>query len=313
MMSATANADTLVTLFGGSGFLGRHVARALAERHYRLRVAVRRPYLAVRQLGQPGQIETVRADVRVPRMVEAAVRDAEVVINLVGILFERGEQQFDAVQAKGAGLVARAAAQTGARLVHVSAIGADADSRAAYARSKAQGEALVLAEAPEATIFRPSIIFGPEDQFFNRFAAMARISPFLPLIGGGHTRFQPVFVDDVAHAIAKAAAGDTKPGTTYELGGPDVRTFKELMKFVLATTGQRRLLVPIPFILAELQATILQFLPTPPLTPGQVELLKHDNVVSASARREGRTLEALGIKPGSIAAIVPTYLGRFRS
>jgi len=143
--------------------------------------------------------------------------------------------QFDAVQAKGAGSVARAAAQTGARLVHVSAIGADADSRAAYARSKAQGEALVLAEAPEATIFRPSIIFGPEDQFFNRFAAMARISPFLPLIGRGHARFQPVFVGDVAHAIAKAASGDTKPGTTYELGGPDVRTFKELIEFVLAT------------------------------------------------------------------------------
>jgi len=246
-------------------------------------------------------------------MVEAAVRDAEVVINLVGILFERGEQQFDAVQAKGAGSVARAAAQTSARLVHVSAIGADADSRAAYARSKAQGEALVLAEAPEATIFRPSIIFGPEDQFFNRFAAMARISPFLPLIGGGHTRFQPVFVGDVAHAIAKAAAGDTKPGTTYELGGPDVRTFKELIEFVLATAGQRRLLMPVPFALAELQASVLQFLSTPPLTPGQVELLKRDNVVSAAAKREGRTLEALGIEPASIAAIVPTYLRRFRS
>jgi len=310
-MSATANA--VVTVFGGSGFLGRHVARALAERHYRLRVAVRRPHLAIRQLGRPGQIEAVRADVRIPRMVEAAVRDAEVVINLVGILFERGEQQFDAVQARGAGLVARAAARTGARLVHVSAIGADANSCAAYARSKAQGEALVLADAPEAAIFRPSIIFGPEDQFFNRFAAMARISPFLPLIGGGHTRFQPVFVGDVAHAIAKAAAGDTKPGTTYELGGPDIRTFKELMEFVLEETGQRRLLVPIPFLLAELQASVLQFLPTPPLTPGQVELLKRDNVVSAAAEREGRTLEALGIEPASIAAIVPTYLRRFRS
>jgi len=171
----------------------------------------------------------------------------------------------------------------------------------------------VLAEAPEATIFRPSIIFGPEDQFFNRFAAMARISPFLPLIGGGHTRFQPVFVGDVAHAIAKAAAGDTKPGTTYELGGPDVRTFKELIEFVLATAGQRRLLVPVPFALAELQASVLQFLSTPPLTPGQVELLKRDNVVSAAAKREGRTLEALGIEPASIAAIVPTYLRRFRS
>jgi len=310
-MSTTANADTLVTLFGGSGFLGRHVARALAERHYRLRVAVRRPYLAVRQLGRPGRIEAVRADVRIPRLVEAAVRDAEVVINLVGILSERGEQRFDAVQAEGAGSVARAAARTGARLVHVSAIGADADSPAAYARSKAQGEALVLAEAPQATIFRPSIVFGPEDEFFNRFAAMARISPVLPLLGGGHTRFQPVFIGDVAHAIAKAAAGDTKAGTTYELGGPEVWTFTELIEFTLAAIGQRRLLLPVPVAVAELQAAVLQFLPTPPLTPGQVELLKHDNVVSAAAKREGRTLEALGIEPASMAAIVPTYLRRF--
>ena len=310
-MSATANADTLVTLFGGSGFLGRHVARALAGRHYRVRVAVRRPYLALRQLGRPGQIEAVRADVRIPRLVEAAVRDAAVVINLVGILSERGEHRFDAVQAEGAGSVARAAARTGARLVHVSAIGADADSRAAYARSKAQGEALVLAEAPEATIFRPSIMFGPDDEFFNRLATMARISPFLPLLGGGHTRFQPVFVGDVADAIVKAAAGDTRPGTTYELGGPEVWTFTELVEFVLAAIGQRQLLVPVPFALAELQAAVLQFLPTPPLTPGQVELLKHDNVVSAAAKREGRTLAALGIEPASIAAIVPTYLRSF--
>ena len=312
-MSANANADPLVTLFGGSGFLGRHVARTLAERHYRLRVAVRRPYLAVRQLGRPGQIETVRADVRIPRTVEAAVRDAAIVINLVGILSERGEQQFDAVQAKGAGSVARAAARTGSRLVHISAIGADAGSPAAYARSKAQGEALVLAEVPEATIFRPSIVFGPDDDFFNRLAAIAQISPFLPLIGGGHTLFQPVFVGDVAHAIAKAAASDTKPGMTYELGGPEVRTFKELIEFVLEALGQHRVLVPIPFALAELQASVLQFLPTPPLTPGQVELLKRDNVVSAAAKREGRTLEALGIEPASIEAIVPTYLRRFRN
>lgn len=311
-MSATANAGTLVTLFGGSGFLGRYVARALAERHYRLRVAVRRPHLVGRQLGRPGQIEAVRADLRIRSTVEAAVRDAQVVINLVGILSERGAQQFDAVQAMGAGSVARAAARTGARLVHVSALGADADSPAAYARSKAQGEALALAAAPAATIFRPSIIFGPEDEFFNRLAATARISPFLPLIGGGRTRFQPVFVGDVAHAIAKAAAGDAKPGTIYELGGPDVLTFEELIEFVLATTGQRRLLVPIPFAFAALPAAVLQFLPTPPLTPGQVELLKHDNVVSAAAQREGRTLEALGIEPAAIAAVVPGYLRRER-
>jgi len=189
-MSANANGAALVTLFGGSGLIGRHVARTLSRRNYRVRIAVRRPYLVGRQATRSRQIEAVRADVRIARTVEAAVRGAAVVINLAGILFERGEQRFDAVHAQGAGSIARAAARTGARLVHVSALGADADSRAAYARSKAQGEALVLAEAPEATVFRPSIVFGPEDEFINRFAAMARILPVLPLIGGGETRFQ---------------------------------------------------------------------------------------------------------------------------
>ena len=166
----------------------------------------------------------------------------------------------------------------------------------------------MLAEVPGATIFRPSIMFGPHDDFFNRFAAMARILPFLPLIGGGDTRFQPVFVGDVANAIAKAVGGQTRPGTIYELGGPDVRTFKELMEFVLSTIGRQRLLVPIPFAIAELQASVLQFLPRPPLTPEQVELLKRDNVVSREAEQEGRTLAALDIDPASFEAVVPTYL-----
>jgi uncharacterized protein YbjT (DUF2867 family) len=312
-MSAAANADALVTIFGGSGFLGRHVVRALARRHDRLRVAVRHPHLARRLLraDEPSRIEIVRADVRSPDMVEAAVRGAGTVINLVGILVEQGEQRFDAVQARGAGTVARAAARAGARLVHVSAIGADPHARARYAMSKARGETLVLAAAPAATILRPSIIFGPGDEFLNRFAAMARVSPVLPLIGGGLTRFQPVFVEDVAHAVAKAVAGDTRPGTIYELGGPDVRTFRQLLEFVLATSGLRRVLVPIPFAIAGLQASVLQFLPTSPLTPDQVALLEHDNVVSAAAGQEGRTLEGLGIAPASMEAVVPTYLRRF--
>src|SRR3954463_10395179 len=212
--------ETLVTVFGGSGFLGRHVVRALAREGYRIRPAVRRPDLAghLQPLGRVGQIHAVQANVRYPASVEAAVRDADVVINLCGILFERGKQTFEAVQADGAAAVARAAAGVGARLIHVSALGADPDSPAAYARAKAAGETAVLSTVPDATVLRPSIIFGPEDDFFNRFAALARISPALPLIGGGETRFQPVFVGDVAQAITRAVGGKTERGTIYELG-----------------------------------------------------------------------------------------------
>ena len=246
-------------MLGGSGFLGRHVVRALANRHYRIRVAVRRPELCghLQPLGRVGQIHAVQANVRYPQSVAAVVRDADVVVNLVGILFERGRQRFDAVQAEGAEAVARAAGAVGARMVHVSAIGADANSTSHYARSKAEGEQQVLAAHPGATIMRPSIVFGPEDSFFNRFAALARISPALPLAGGGHTRFQPVFAGDVAEAIAIAVDGGSRPGTIYELGGPDVRTFRELMDFVLATIERRRLLVPIPFAAMKLQAACL--------------------------------------------------------
>ncbi len=313
-MAMKSKFDTLVTVFGGSGFLGRHVVRALADRGYLVRVAVRRPELAfhLQPLGRVGQIHAVQANLRFPQSVEAAVRDADMVVNLVGILFERGRQRFDAVQAEGAAAVARAAKAVGARLVHVSAIGADENSPSHYARSKAAGERLVLAAHSEATVMRPSIVFGSEDDFFNRFAALARVSPMLPLPGGGHTRFQPVFAGDVAQAIAKAVDGETGPGTIYELGGPDVRTFKELMELVLATTERHRLLLPVPFAWMKLHAIYLQFLPKPPITPDQVELLKHDNVVSSAAREQARTLEALGIVPESIGAIVPSYLWRFR-
>ncbi len=313
-MALKSKFETLVTVFGGSGFLGRHVVRALANRGYLIRVAVRRPELTgyLQPLGRVGQIHAVQANVRFPQSIEAATRDADVVINLVGILFERGRQRFDAVQAEGAGAVAQAASAAGARLIHVSAIGADENSASDYARTKAAGERLVLAAQPQAIITRPSIMFGPEDDFFNRFAALARISPALPLPGGGHTRFQPVFAGDVAEAIARAVDGKVKSGTVYEFGGPDVLTFKELMEFTLATIERRRLLLPIPFAVMKLQAAFLQFLPEPPLTPDQVELLKSDNVVSTAAHEQDRTLEGLGIIPNSVASIVPDYLWRFR-
>ena len=306
--------ETLVTVFGGSGFLGRHVVRALAKQGYRIRVAVRRPELAgyLQPLGRVGQIHAVQANMRYPASVEAATRDADVAINLVGILFERGRQTFDAVQAFGAEAVALAAANHGARMVHVSSIGADENSASHYARSKAAGEKLVLAAVPSAVILRPSILFGPEDDFFNKFASMARLMPALPLVGGGHTRFQPVFAGDVAAAVLAAIEGRARDAQTYELGGPEVRSFEELMKFVLATIERRRLLLPIPFALARLQAFVLQLMPKPLLTPDQVELLRSDNVVSEAAKREGRTLEQLGIDPVAMATIVPSYLWRFR-
>jgi NADH dehydrogenase len=313
-MPVTSNADTLITVFGGSGFLGRHVVRALARRRFRIRVAVRRPELAgfLQPLGGVGQIQAVQANLRYPHSVEAAMRDASLAINLVGILFERGRQRFEAVQASGAGQVALAAAACGAKVIHVSALGADENSPSAYARSKAEGEKAVLAAAKDAVIFRPSVVFGPEDDFFNRFAAMARVLPALPLVGGGHTRFQPVYVGDVAEAIAMAAEGKAREGATYELGGPEVRSFRELMEYVLAVTERKRALLPLPFPLAKLQASLLQFLPKPPLTPDQVELLRADNVVSEQAMADGRTLAGLNLAPTPIEAIVPSYLWRFR-
>jgi len=211
--------------------------------------------------------------------VEAAVRDADIVINLVGILFERGRQRFDTVQHFGAEQVALAAANHGARMIQVSAIGAGENSSSAYARAKAEGEKAVLAATPDATIFRPSIMFGPEDDFFNKFAAMARLLPALPLVGGGQTKFQPAFVGDVAEAIARAAEGNAKAGTIYETGGPEVRSFRQLMEYMLEVTERRRFLIPVPFPLARLQATFLQYLPKPLLTP----------VDSGLARRLSRT------------------------
>lgn len=311
-----SNLETLVTVFGGSGFLGRNVVRALAKRQYRIRVAVRRPELAghLRPLGRVGQIHSVQANLRYPASVEAAMRDSDVAINLVGILAEGGAQSFDAVQAKGAETVAKAASAVGARMVHVSAIGADENSLSGYGRSKAAGEKAVLAAVPSATILRPSVVFGPEDQFTNRFAALARMSPALPLIGDGVTRMQPVYVGDVATAVADAVDGKTRPGATYELGGPEVLSLREIIEIILRITERQPMLVPLPFGLAKLQALFLQFAPGAlKLTPDQVALLRSDNVVSDAAKAAGLTLEGLGIAPDSMEAIAPQYLWRFRA
>jgi NADH dehydrogenase len=311
-----SNQDTLVTVFGGSGFLGRSVVRALAKREFRIRVAVRRPELAghLQPLGRVGQIHAVQANLRHPASVEAAMRDSHVAINLVGILAEGGAQTFDAVQAKGAANVAQAASAVGARMVHISAVGADENSPSGYARAKAAGEQAVRAAIPSAIIMRPSIVFGPEDQFSNRFAALARLSPALPLIGGGLTKMQPVYVGDVATAVADAVDGKAKPGATYELGGPEVLTMREIMEIILAVTGRDRMLVSLPFGLARFQAMFLQFAPGAlKLTPDQVELLRVDNVVSDTAKAAGLTLEGLGITPDSLEAVAPQYLWRFRA
>ena len=303
----------LVTVFGGSGFIGRHTVRALAKRGYRVRVAVRRPDLAnfIQPLGNVGQIQPVQANVRVRWSVDRAVEGADHVINLIGILHESGRQTFSAVQDFGARAVAEAARSAGARMTQISAIGADLDSASAYARSKAAGEAAVLETLPGATIFRPSIVFGPEDEFFNRFANMARFSPALPLIGGGHTKFQPVFVGDVAEALARSVDGKAAPGI-YELGGPEVRTFRQCMELMLDIIGRKRLLAPVPWPIASLQGAVLGMLPGKLLTSDQVVQLRSDNVVSGEAIAGRRTLEGLGITPRAMEAILPSYLWRYR-
>jgi len=304
----------LVTVFGGSGFVGRHVVRALARQGWRIRVAVRRPDLAgfLQPLGVVGQIQPIQANLRYRWTVDRAVDSADAVVNLVGILAESGRQSFEAVQSFGARAVAEAARAAGiTNVVHGSAIGADPASPSLYGRTKAAGEAAMLAAVPGAVILRPSIVFGPEDDFFNRFAAMARLMPFLPVVGPD-TRFQPVFVGDVAAAAALAVNGGARPGTVYELGGPEVKTFRECLELVNAETDRSRPIVAIPFPIARLQARLMALMPKPPLTVDQVRLLERDNVVSEAARAEGRTLEGLGLTPTSLAAILPTYLWTYR-
>jgi NADH dehydrogenase len=314
-------AQQLVTVFGGSGFLGRYVVRALAKRGYRVLVATRRPDLAghLQPLGAVGQIHAIQANLRYPESVAHAVAKADHVINLVGLLQEGGRQSFGTLQAEGPRLIAQAAVSD-ARVIHVSAIGADAESESLYARSKAEGEAGLLTARSDATIFRPSILFGPGDGFFNRFASLARTLPVIPL-AGADTRFQPVYAGDVAEAIAKAVDGTVPGGRIYELGGPAVRTLRELVEYVLEITERRRMLLPLPWPVARAQGSVIGFLDRMSLgllpddfviTRDQVTLLERDNVVSQAALREGRSFEGLGISPSALEAIVPSYLVRFR-
>lgn len=321
----------VVTVFGGSGFIGRQVVRRLAAQGWVVRAAVRDPVDAgfLKPMGEPGQVNPVAADIRDIESVRAAVNGADAVVNLVGILFERGKATFDAVHRQGAANVAQAAREAGvARLVHMSALGADKNSPSAYARSKAQGEDAVQAAFPGAAIFRPSIVFGPDDDFFNRFAGLARISPVLPVFtgdgfkpvhtengydvdwfGSGGPTFQPVYVGDVAEALVKGVTDPRTTGKVYELGGPRRYTLKEVMELILRVTGRCVLLVPLPFWVARLQASFLKLLPKPALTPDQVKLLQVDNVV-----RGGKPgLAELGITPVAAEAVLPTYLHRYRT
>lgn len=315
-----APSSQVITVFGGSGFLGRYVVGALVKRGYRVRVAVRRPELAnfLQVAGSVGQIHAVQANLRHPDSVARAADGADGVVNLVGILQESGRQRFGAVQANGPRLVADATPRA-ASLVHVSAIGADPRSPSLYARSKAEGEEAVLRTRPDAVIYRPSVVFGPGDSLFNRFATLARALPVLPL-AGADTRFQPVFAADVSEAVARGIEGRVRGGT-YELGGPEVKTLRELVEIVLAVTERRRLVVSLPPRLARVQAFGMEMLDALTLgllpkelrlTRDQVSLLQTDNVVSEAAKAEGRTLEGIGIQPSALEAIIPSYLTRFR-
>jgi uncharacterized protein YbjT (DUF2867 family) len=307
--------NDLVTVFGASGFLGRHSVRALAKAGWRVRAVCRKPNLANYLLpaGHVGQIQLIKGNINHDEDVAQAVAGAGAVANLTGVLYGHGAQGFEHIHVDAARRIARAARAAGAEaMVHLSAIGADTEAESAYARSKADGESALREEFAAAVIMRPSVVFGPEDRFFNKFASLARFTPVLPLIGGGHTRLQPVYVADVAAAVVRALALPEAQGQTYELGGPKVSSFKELLQFILQETGRKRLLLPWPFFLASINAFFLQMpsmlLPIAPLlTVDQVRLLKNDNVVQDGAC----TLADLGITPTAMESIVPGYLWRF--
>jgi len=306
--------QNLVTVFGGSGFIGAQAVRQLARAGWRIRVAVRNPAAAyaMRLHGDVGQIDIVQANVRNAPSLRRALSGATAAVNLVGVMRDSGRQGFQALHAMGAHNVATAAKAEGVhRMVQMSALGADAASPSKYARTKAEGEAAAREIYPDAVVVRPSIVFGPEDNFFNRFAAMAQVSPVLPLLGGGHTRFQPVFVGDVGKALARAAASSDTAGQTYELGGPAVFSFRQLMELTLAEIGKRRLLLPLPWPVAGMIGTagdLAGVLVTPPITSDQVKLLKADNVVSGACPG----LAELGITPTTLEAVLPSYLYRYR-
>ncbi len=301
--------EKLIAVIGGSGFVGRHVVQALARDGHRIRVGVRRVERAsfLKPMGVPGQVVPMQANIRFPESLDAVVAGADVVINLVGILQEAGPQKFSALQAEGARAVAKAARDAGAtQFIQLSAIGADADSDADYARTKAEGEQAVLEQYPDAVILRPSIVVGPEDQFFNRFAAMARLSPVLPVVSA-QTKFQPVFVGDVAKAV-KLAVDDADLSGVYELGGPSVYSFEELMRLMLEVIGRKAFVADIPVPIASLMAKLTDWLPGAPLTQDQVKMLQHDNIVSQNVHG----FDELGLKPEAIEGQIPSYLYRFR-
>ena len=304
----------LATVFGASGFVGTQITQLLAKSGFRVRAAVRRPDLAghLKPLGDVGQVVPIQANVRNEDSVARAVRGADVVINLVAIGYQRGNQRFQTVNIDGAAYVAQAAKAAGAKtLVHMSILGADLESESAFARSRAEGESAVKEAFPQAIIVRPSLIFGPDDAFFNTMASLARFFPIMPLIGG-KSKFQPVYVGNVAQLVEMAALGEVRAGRTYELGGPEVMTQKELLQLILRETMRTNLLMPTPKGLANLMALPMGLLPKPLLTSDQIELLQHDNVVSEAAVREARTLEGAGITATPMGEVLPTYLWRFR-
>jgi uncharacterized protein YbjT (DUF2867 family) len=324
MTEATRESNRLATVFGGSGFLGRYIVRALVHQGWRIRVAVRRPDLAafLQPIGGVGQIQPVQANLRFPDSIAAALEGASTVVNATGVTVESGAQTYTAVHVEGALALARAAAATRvSSYVHISGIGADPNSASSYIASKGLGERATRDTFPDAIVMRPSVVFGPEDDFFNRFAALACYFPALPLLGGGETRLQPVYVRDVGQAVAAALSGLAKPGTVYELGGPRMMTLREAAELTLGAIDRRRLLIGLPpgpsrWIAASTQfgskATFGLFPKLLTTTRDQLDLLASDNVVSAEAEAEGRVLSALNVLPQAAEAIIPSYLARFR-
>jgi uncharacterized protein YbjT (DUF2867 family) len=324
MTEATREANRLATVFGGSGFLGRAIVRALVHQGWRIRVAVRRPDLAMflKPMGGVGQIEPVQANLRFPHSIAAAIEGAIAVVNATGVAAESGAQTFTAVHVEGAAAVARAARDARVSFyVHISGIGADPNSASPYVASKGLGEKVTREVFPEAVVLRPSVVFGPEDGFFNRFGALACHFPALPLLGGGDTRLQPVYVGDIGQAVSAALSGAAKPGVVYELGGPNIMTLREAAQLTLNAIDRRRLLVGLPlgpsrWVAASTQfaskATFGLFPKLLTTTRDQVDLLASDNVVSAEAEAEGRVLRSLGVVPQAAEAIIPSYLARFR-